>query len=58
MTPTHTHTPIGRTPPDEGSARRRDLYLATHNIHERQTFTLPAGPEPAIPTSQRLQTSP
>jgi hypothetical protein len=27
----HTHT-LGRTPLDEGSARRTNLYLATHNI--------------------------
>ena len=26
---THTHTPLGRTTPDEGSGRRRDLYLTT-----------------------------
>jgi len=25
------------TPLDEGSARRRDLYLTTHDIHKRQT---------------------
>jgi hypothetical protein len=32
-----THTPYGRTPLDEGSARRRDLYMTTQtqetNIH-------------------------
>jgi hypothetical protein len=32
-----THTTVDISPPDEGSARRRDLYLATHsqetNIH-------------------------
>ena len=26
---------VGRTPPDEWSARRRDLYLTTHNTHNR-----------------------
>jgi hypothetical protein len=26
---TQTHTTVGRTPLDEGSARRRDLYLTT-----------------------------
>jgi hypothetical protein len=31
------HTTLDRTPLDEGSARRRDLYLTTHNIHKRQT---------------------
>ena len=31
-----THT-LGRSPLDEGSAQRRDLYLTTHNTHNRQT---------------------
>jgi len=30
------HTTVGRTPLDEWSARRRDLYLTTHNTHNRQ----------------------
>jgi hypothetical protein len=50
------HTTIGRTPLDEWSARRRDLYLTTHNTHKRQTSRLPAGFEPAIPASGRPQT--
>jgi len=49
---THTHT-LSRIPLDEGSARRRDLYLTTHNIHKRKTSTPPAGFEPAIPASER-----
>jgi hypothetical protein len=28
------HTTVGRTPLDEGPARRRDLYLTTHNTHK------------------------
>jgi hypothetical protein len=38
---TQAHITVGRTPLDEGSARRRDLYLTTHkhsqetNIHAR-----------------------
>ena len=32
---TFRHTTIGRTPLDEGSARRRDLYLTTHNTRKR-----------------------
>jgi hypothetical protein len=32
------HTTLGRTPLDEGSARRRDLYLTTHNTHKRFFF--------------------
>jgi hypothetical protein len=31
------HTTVGRTPLDEEPARRRDLYLTTHNTHNRQT---------------------
>ena len=46
---TITHTPVGRTPLDGGSASRRDLYLTTHNTHKRQTSMPPAGFEPGIP---------
>jgi len=50
-----THT-VGRTPLDEWSARRRDLYLTTHNIHKRQTSNSRGGFEPEIPASERRQT--
>jgi hypothetical protein len=30
-------TTVGRIPLDEWSARRKDLYLTTHNTHNRQT---------------------
>jgi hypothetical protein len=50
------HITFGRTSLDEGSARRRDLYLTTRNTHNRQTSMLPAGFEPAIPASERPQT--
>jgi hypothetical protein len=50
------HTTLGRAPLDEWSARRRDLYLTTHNTHNRQTFMLPTGLEPPITTSKRPQT--
>jgi hypothetical protein len=53
---TFRHTTIGRTPLDEGPARRRDLYLTTHNTHNRQTSMPPAGFEPIIPVSERPQT--
>jgi hypothetical protein len=53
---TQGHTTVGRTPLDEWSARRRDLYLTTHNAHNRQTSMLPAGFEAAIPAGERLQT--
>jgi len=33
---TQRRTAVGRTPLDEWSARRRDLYLTTHNNHNRQ----------------------
>ena len=33
---------LGRTPPDEWSARGRDLYLTTHNSHNWET-SMPAG---------------
>jgi len=32
---TQRRTTVGRTPLDERPARRRDLYLTTHNIHDR-----------------------
>ena len=50
------HTRVGRTPLDEWSARRRDLYLTTHNIHKRETSILQAGFELAIPASDGSQT--
>ena len=53
---TQSHTTGGRTPLDEGSACRRDLYLATNNTHNKQTFVPSAGFEPAIPAGDRLQT--
>ena len=50
------YTTLGRTPQDEWSARRRDLYLTTHNTHNRQTSMTPAGSEPIFPASVRPQT--
>jgi hypothetical protein len=50
------HTTLGRTPLDEWSARRRDLYLTTHNTHKRQTSMPPVGFEPAIPAREQPQT--
>ena len=53
----HTrHTTVGRTSLDEWSAHRRDLYLTTHNTHNRQTSMLPVGFEPTIPAGQGSQT--
>ena len=50
MFPDHTRrrTTGGRTPLDERSARRRDLYLTTHDTHNRQISMPPVGFEPTI----------
>ena len=40
---TQRRTTFGRTPLDEWSARRRDLYLTTHNNHNRQISMPPGG---------------
>ena len=52
---TTTHHTDGRTPLDERSARRRDLYLTTHNAHNRWTSMLPVGFEPTISADLRLR---
>ena len=44
---------VSRTPLDERSPRRRDLYLTTHN---RQTSTSPVAFEPTISAGERPQT--
>ena len=43
----------GRTPLDEWSARRRDLYLTTHETHNRQISMPPVGFEPTISAGER-----
>jgi hypothetical protein len=50
------HTTLGRTPLDELSARRSDLYLTMHNTRKRQISMSLAGFEAAIPASERPQT--
>jgi hypothetical protein len=50
------HTTVGRTPLDQGPARRRDLYLTTHNPHNRQISMTPVGFEPTILVSERPKT--
>jgi hypothetical protein len=47
---TQTHNTVGRTPLDEWSAVRRDVYQTTHNIHMRHASVPLAGFEPAIPS--------
>ena len=49
-------TTVGRSPLDERSARRRHLYLTTHNTYNRQTSMPPAGFESTISTGGRPQT--
>ena len=52
---TQRRTTVGRTPLDEWSARRRDLYLTTHDTHNRQIFMPPVGFEPTISAGERPQ---
>jgi hypothetical protein len=53
---TQRRTTVGRTSLDEWSVRRRDLYLTTHNIHNRQTAMPPVGFEHTISAGERQQT--
>ena len=50
---TQRRSTVGRTPPDERSARRRDLYLTTHDTHNRQISMPPVGFEPTISAGER-----
>ena len=50
---TQRHTTVGRTPLDEWSARHKDLYLSSHNTHNRQTSMPLVGLEPAISAGER-----
>ena len=53
----HTRrNPVGRTPLDEWSARRRDLYKTIHNTHNRQTSMPSVGLKPTVSASERPQT--
>jgi hypothetical protein len=54
----HTQRRIttGRTPLDEWSVRRRNLYLTTHNTRKRQTSMTPVRFEPTISAGERQQT--
>jgi len=55
----HIHTislSLGRIRLDEGSARRKNLSLTTHNTHKRQTSMPPTVFQPAIAASERPQT--
>ena len=50
------HTTVGRTPLNEWAVCRRDLYLTTHNTHNRQTSMPPVGFEPPISAGEWPQT--
>jgi hypothetical protein len=53
---TQTHTTVGGTPLDEGSARRRNLYLTTQTLYKTKKSIPPVGFEHTIPASARPQT--
>jgi hypothetical protein len=50
---TQRRSTVARTPLDEWSARRRDLYLTTHDTHNRQIYMPPVGSEPTILVGER-----
>jgi hypothetical protein len=49
---TQRRTAEGRTSLEEWSARRKDLYLTTHNTHNRQTSMPPVGFESYNPSKR------
>jgi hypothetical protein len=51
---TQRRSTVGRTPLDERLARCRDLYLTTHDTHNRQISMPPVGFEPMISAGERL----
>jgi len=53
---TQPRNTAGRTPLDDWSARRRDLYLTTHTIHNTQISMSPLEFEPTISAGERPQT--
>jgi len=53
---TQRRTTVGRISMDGWSARRRDLYLTTHNTHNSQTSMPTEGFEPTISSGERPQT--
>ena len=52
---TQRRSTVGRTHLDEWSARRRDLYLTTHDTHNRQISMTPVGFEPKFSAGERPQ---
>ena len=55
---TQRRSTVGRTPLDEWTDRRRDLYLTTHDTHNRQISMPPVGFEPKISAGERPCRSP
>jgi hypothetical protein len=55
---TQLHTTLGRNPLDKRSARRRDLYLTTHDTQKRQISMPPVEFEPTISACERSQAAP
>ena len=53
---THRRATFGRTPLNEWWIRRRDLYLTTHNTHNRQISLPWVGFEPTISAGERPKT--
>jgi len=53
---TQRRTTVGRTPLDEWSARHKDLYLTTHDNHNRGTSMPPVELEPIISARERPRT--
>ena len=53
---TQRRTTSGKTPLDGWSARRRDLYLTTHNTQNIQIFMTPVGFEPTVLAGERPHT--
>ena len=53
---TQRRTTDSWSPLDEKSACRSDLYLTTHNTHNRKTSISPLGFEPTISAGERRQT--
>ena len=56
FTITIRHTALVGTPLDERSARRRGLYLTTHNTQKKKISMPSVGFELVIPAGQRPQT--
>ena len=52
---TQRRSTVGRNPLGEWSARRRFLYLTTHDTHNRQISMPPVGFEPKISAGERPQ---